>query len=55
MSIANCVGYNIIHIVPNAGLTNKAFDFDELDRFLDILDELELWLMFDMSKIYSFH
>jgi hypothetical protein len=43
-------GYNIIHIVPNAGLDNKAFDFDELDSFLDIMDEIGLWLMFDMSK-----
>ncbi|CAG8976492.1 hypothetical protein HYALB_00005989 [Hymenoscyphus albidus] len=40
--------YNIIHIVPNAGLANQAFDFDELDRFLDIMDEMQLWLMFDM-------
>lgn len=43
-------GYNIIHIVPNAGLANEAFDFDELDKFLDIMDDLELWLMFDMRK-----
>ena len=43
-------GYNIIHIVPNAGLANEAFDFDELDEFLDVMDEIELWLMFDMSE-----
>lgn len=49
-SSADFAGYNIIHIVPNAGLANEAFDFDELDTFLDIMDELELWLMFDMSK-----
>lgn len=36
--------------MPNAGLANAAFDFDELDKFLDIMDEMELWLMFDMSK-----
>ncbi len=45
-------GYNIIHIVPNAGLANEAFDFNELDTFLDVMDEIELWLMFDMSKSY---
>lgn len=45
------LGYNIIHIVPNEGLANEAFDFDELDKFLDIMDEIELWLMFDMSKL----
>lgn len=44
------IGYNIIHIVPNEALANEAFDFDELDTFLDIMDEMELWLMFDMSK-----
>ena len=44
------LGYNIIHIVPNAGLANEAFDFDELDKFLDVMDEIELWLMFDMSR-----
>lgn len=49
MSTADRAGYNIIHIVPNAGLANEAFDFDELDTFLDIMDDLELWLMFDMS------
>jgi hypothetical protein len=43
-------GYNIIHIVPNAGLANEAFDFDELDTFLDIMDEIGLWLMFDMRE-----
>ncbi|CZR55943.1 uncharacterized protein PAC_05831 [Phialocephala subalpina] len=46
-------GYNIIHIVPNAGLANEAFDFDELDKFLDIMDDIELWLMFDMRWTYK--
>ncbi|KAH9219123.1 hypothetical protein DL95DRAFT_457591 [Leptodontidium sp. 2 PMI_412] len=46
-------GYNIIHIVPNAGLDNKAFDFDELDTYLDIMDEIGLWLMFDMRWSYT--
>lgn len=48
--LTSSAGYNIIHIVPNAGLDNKAFDFDELDKFLDIMDEIGLWLMFDMSQ-----
>ncbi|TVY68954.1 hypothetical protein LSUE1_G006159 [Lachnellula suecica] len=46
-------GYNIIHIVPNLALPNEAFDFDELDRFLDVMDEMELWLMFDMRWTYT--
>ena len=27
-----------------------AFEWDVLDKYLDILDSMELWLMFDMSK-----
>ena len=44
------LGYNIIHIVPNAGLANEAFEWDVLNKFLDVMDQMELWLMFDMSK-----
>lgn len=46
-------GYNIIHIVPNLALPNEAFDFDEFDEFVDVLDELELWLMYDMRWTYT--
>ncbi|KAL2069317.1 hypothetical protein VTL71DRAFT_15655 [Oculimacula yallundae] len=46
-------GYNIIHIVPNLGLDNKAFDFDVLDKYLDIMDEMGLWLQFDMRWSYT--
>lgn len=46
-------GYNIIHIVPNAGLTNQAFNFTELNLFLDKCDELGLWVMYDMRWTYK--
>jgi len=46
-------GYNIIHIVPNAGLTNEAFNFTELDMFLDKCDEIGLWVMYDMRWTYQ--
>ena len=46
-------GYNMIHIVPNAGLPNQAFNFTELDMFLDRCDELGLWVMFDMRWTYK--
>ncbi|RDW82700.1 hypothetical protein BP6252_03812 [Coleophoma cylindrospora] len=46
-------GFNIIHIVPNEALPNEAFNFTQLDSFLDIMDEMELWLMFDMRWTYT--
>ncbi|KAJ5945797.1 hypothetical protein N7454_002636 [Penicillium verhagenii] len=46
-------GYNIIHIVPNAGLANEAFNFTELGLFLDKMDEVGLWLMYDMRWTYK--
>lgn len=46
-------GYNIMHIVPNAGLPNEAFNFTELNMFLDKCDELGLWLMYDMRWTYQ--
>ncbi|KAJ5802930.1 uncharacterized protein N7503_005380 [Penicillium pulvis] len=46
-------GYNIIHIVPNAGLANEAFNFTELSLFLDKMDEVGLWLMYDMRWTYK--
>ena len=45
-------GYNIIHIVPNAGLPNAAFNFTELNEFMDRMDEVGLWVMFDMRWTY---
>lgn len=45
-------GYNIIHIVPNAGLPNEAFNFTELNQFLDKCDEIGLWVMYDMRWTY---
>lgn len=46
------LGYNIIHIVPNAGLPNEAFNFTELSYFLDRCDELNLRVMFDLRWTY---
>ncbi|KAJ5140006.1 hypothetical protein N7448_003414 [Penicillium atrosanguineum] len=46
-------GYNIIHIVPNAGLANEAFNFTELKMFLDKCDEVGLWVMYDMRWTYQ--
>ncbi|KAF7720291.1 Glycoside hydrolase superfamily protein [Penicillium ucsense] len=46
-------GYNIIHIVPNAGLANQAFNFTELNLFLDKCDEVGLWVMYDMRWTYK--
>lgn len=46
-------GYNIIHIVPNDGLPDQAFNFTELNQFLDRLDEVGLWVMFDMRWTYQ--
>lgn len=45
-------GYNIIHIVPNAGLPNEAFNFTELNQFLNRCDEIGLWVMYDMRWTY---
>ncbi|KAF2086389.1 hypothetical protein K490DRAFT_44518 [Saccharata proteae CBS 121410] len=46
-------GYNIIHVVPNAGLANEAFNFTEFGQFMDMCDELELWVMYDMRWTYK--
>lgn len=47
-------GYNVIHVVPNLGLDNKAFQFDKFDQFLTKMDELELWVMYDMRYVNLF-
>ncbi|KAJ5678004.1 uncharacterized protein N7477_003637 [Penicillium maclennaniae] len=46
-------GYNIIHIVPDAGLANEAFNFTELGKFLNKCDEVGLWVMYDMRWTYE--
>ncbi|KAK7535386.1 uncharacterized protein J3D65DRAFT_631056 [Phyllosticta citribraziliensis] len=46
-------GYNIVHVVPNAGLANEAFNFTEFDLFMDTCDELGLWVMYDMRWTYK--
>ena len=46
-------GYNIIHVVPNAGLANEAFNFTEFNTFLDQTDALGLWVMYDMRWTYT--
>ena len=53
VDIFKSYGYNMIHIVPNAGLPNAAFNFTELDMFLERCDELGLWVMFDMRWTYK--
>ncbi|KAK8211026.1 hypothetical protein HDK77DRAFT_250118 [Phyllosticta capitalensis] len=46
-------GYNIVHVVPDAALDNKAFNFTEFDLFMDTCDEIGLWVMFDMRWTYK--
>lgn len=53
LDLFKAAGYNIIHIVPNAGLANEAFVWDTLNPFLDKMDEIGLWLMFDMRWTYT--
>lgn len=45
-------GYNIIHIVANAGLWNEVFNFTKLDMLLDECDKMGFWIMYDMRWIY---
>ena len=40
MNAFQSLGYNIIHIVPNAGLDNEAFPFDQFAQYLQRADEL---------------
>lgn len=46
-------GYNIIHVVPDAALDNQAFNFTAFNEFLDVCDELQLWVMYDMRWTYT--
>lgn len=46
------LGYNIIHVVPDAGLPNQAFNFTAFNMFLDRCDEIGLWVMYDMRWTY---
>lgn len=45
-------GYNIIHIVLNAGLPNEEFNFTKLNMLLDECDKMGLWIMYDMHWTY---
>ena len=42
-------GYNIIHIVPDTEL----FNFTQFNEFLDRMDEVGLWVMYDMRWSYQ--
>lgn len=44
-------GYNVIHVVPGGDPTG--FDFNIFNQFLDKLDEMGLWLMYDMRNTYQ--
>jgi hypothetical protein len=46
------LGYNIIHPVPGGSQT-EPFDEPEFDEFLDALDEMGLYLMYDMRWTYQ--
>ena len=46
-------GYNIIHVVPDGGLPNKAFNFTAFNLFLDKCDEVGLWVMYDMRWTFK--
>ncbi|KAL1984251.1 hypothetical protein VTN96DRAFT_9303 [Rasamsonia emersonii] len=45
-------GYNIVHVVPDGNLPNQAFNFTQFNQFLDICDEIGLWVMYDMRYTY---
>jgi hypothetical protein len=36
--------------VPNAALDNEAFEVDKFPLYQDVMDEIGLWLMYDMSN-----
>lgn len=43
-------GFNIIHITPPGG--SEPFNWTQFDQFMDRMDELQLWLMYDMRHTY---
>jgi len=45
-------GFNIIHPIPGGSQT-EPFDEPEFTEFLDTLDEMGLWLMYDMRWTYK--
>lgn len=45
-------GYNVIHPTPGGSQT-EPFDEPEFTQFLDALDEMGLWLMYDMRWTYK--
>ncbi|KAI9668027.1 MAG: hypothetical protein M1821_000847 [Bathelium mastoideum] len=47
-------GYNIVHIVPGGSTAGEyAFNITLLNEFLDRMDALDLWLMYDMRWTYQ--
>ncbi|KAL9089464.1 MAG: hypothetical protein Q9165_005785 [Trypethelium subeluteriae] len=47
-------GYNIVHLIPGGSTAGEyAFNITLLDQFLDRMDTLELWLMYDMRWTYQ--
>ncbi|KAF1992535.1 hypothetical protein K402DRAFT_321252 [Aulographum hederae CBS 113979] len=47
------LGYNIVHVVPDAALPNKSFNVTEFEAFMDACDEVGLWVMYDMRWSYQ--
>ena len=47
-------GYNIVHLIPGGSTAGEyAFNITLLNQFLDRMDALELWLMYDMRWTYQ--
>ena len=47
-------GYNIVHLIPGGSTAGEyAFNITLLNEFLDRMDALELWLMYDMRWTYK--
>ena len=47
-------GYNIVHLIPGGSTAGEyAFNITLLNQFLDRMDALDLWLMYDMRWTYQ--
>lgn len=46
-------GYNIIHLVPDAGTPTQTFNLTALAIFLNRCDQAGLWVMYDMRWTYQ--
>lgn len=46
-------GYNMIHLVPDAGFPNQPFNLTALNTFLNQCDRAGLWVMYDMRWTYQ--